>query len=164
MKASIGLAVALLACTPAWAGIDTPPVNYTAGTGISVSAPTISATITPQQMLSAKTISISSTGDKATLTVPAYITKYSVGNVWVTNCSGTPVLAQLALYTGAAQTGTNVVAAATITAATSTSAIVPMTVTGVNTALTSGSLFVNVAVANIAAVTCDVYAVLNNLS
>lgn len=114
--------------------------------------------------LSAKGVTISTTGDQGTITIPGYITKYSVSQMVVTNCSGTPVLAQVALWTGAGGSGTNVSAAATITAASSATAIVNPTITAATTALTSSSLFVRIAVANTAAITCDFYAVVNNLS
>lgn len=116
------------------------------------------------QALSAKAVPINTTGDQATIAVPSYITKYSITSMVVTNCTGTPILAQLALWTGAGGTGTNVSAAATITGASSATAIVNPTVTAANTALTASSLFVRVAVANVAALTCDVYVILNNLS
>lgn len=114
--------------------------------------------------LSAKAVTISATGDQGTITVPAYITKYSVASMVVTNCSGTPLAAQVAMFTGAAGTGTTVVAAGTITGATSSTVMVLPTVTAATTALTSSSLFVRVTVQNVAAITCDFYVIVNNLS
>lgn len=116
------------------------------------------------QALSAKSVTISTTGDQGTIAIPSYITKYNVASFVATNCSATPILAQIAMWTAAGGTGTNVVGAATITAASSTTAIVPLTVTATNTALTSGALFIRIAVANTAAVTCDFFVVINNLS
>lgn len=116
------------------------------------------------QALSAKAVTISTTGDQGTITVPSYITKYSVSTFVVTNCSGTPLAAQVAMYTGAGATGTNVVAAGTITGATSSTVMVLPTVTAATTALTSSSLFVRITVQNVAAITCDFYAIVNNLS
>lgn len=100
----------------------------------------------------------SGTGDKATISIPAAITRYQVLGVSVTNCSVTPILAAFGIWTGAGGTGTNVVAAATITGATSSSVIINSTLAGTvaTTMLTSGSIFVNVTVANAAALTCDV--------
>ena len=114
--------------------------------------------------LSAKGVTISTTGDQGTIAVPSYITKYGVASFVVTNCSGTPLAAQVALFTGAGGTGTTVVAAGTITGATSATAMVTPTVTALTTALTASSLFVRIAVQNVAAITCDFYAVVNNLS
>lgn len=114
--------------------------------------------------LSAKAVTISATGDQGTITVPGYITKYSVTTMVVTNCSGTPLAAQVALWTGAGGTGTNVVAAGTITGATSSTVMVLPTVTAATTALTSSSLFVRITVQNVAAITCDFYVIVNNLS
>jgi hypothetical protein len=98
------------------------------------------------------------TGDKATITIPASITRYQVLGVSITNCSATPVLAALALWTGASGTGTNVVAAATITGATSSSVIINSTLAGsvATTMLTAGTIYINVTVANAAGLTCDI--------
>lgn len=114
--------------------------------------------------LSAKSVTISTTGDQGTITVPSYITKYNVSTFVVTNCSGTPLAAQVAMYTGAGATGINVVAAGTITGATSSTVMLLPTVTAATTALTSPSLFVRITVQNVAAITCDFYAIVNNLS
>jgi hypothetical protein len=127
---------------------------------VSTGSPVSGATIA----LSAKSVTISTTGDQGTISVPNYITKYAVTSFIVTNCSATPILAQVALWTAAGGTGTNVSAAATITGASSATAMVNPTVTAASTALTSSSLFIRIAIANAAAVTCDFYAVLNNLS
>lgn len=148
-----------------------PAVNTNAGCSsgqvignVSSSMGCINALAGATQALSAKIVTISTIGDQGTIVVPSYITKYSVSSFVVTNCTATPILAQVAIWTAAGGTGTNVVGAATITAASSTSAIVPMTVTATNTALSAGTLFVRIAVANVAAITCDFYAVINNLS
>lgn len=100
----------------------------------------------------------SGTGDKATISIPASITRYQVLGVGITNCSVTPILAQVSLWTGAGGTGTNVVAAGTITGATSSSVIINSTLAGTvaTTMLNSNSIFVNVTVANAAGLTCDV--------
>lgn len=100
----------------------------------------------------------SGTGDKATIAIPASITRYQVLGVSITNCSTTPIAASVAMWTGASASGTNVVATATITGATSSSVIINSTLAGTvaTTMLTSSSLFVNVTIANLAALTCDV--------
>lgn len=100
----------------------------------------------------------SGTGDKATIAIPASITRYQVIGVSITNCSVTPILAAFGVWTGANASGTNVVAAATITGATSSSVIINSTLAGTvaTTMLTSSSMFVNVTVANAAALTCDI--------
>ena len=100
----------------------------------------------------------SGTGDKATITIPASITRYQVIGVSVTNCSVTPILAAFGIWTGAGATGTNIVAAATITGATSSTVILNSTLAGsvATTMLTAGSIFINVTVANAAALTCDI--------
>lgn len=118
------------------------------------------------RVLSAKSVNLSATGDQATIAIPPSITKYAVTAVWVTNCSVTPILAQVSMFTGAGGTGTTVVAAGTITGATSAPVILPQSLAGTvsATALTSSSLFVRVSVANVAALTCDVYTVINDLS
>lgn len=106
----------------------------------------------------AKAVNLGATGDQATISVPSSLTRYQITGVSVTNCSTTPVLAQVAVYTGAGATGTNVVGAGTVTGASSAGVILPLTLTGsvATTMLTSASLFVNVPVANVAALTCDV--------
>jgi len=100
----------------------------------------------------------SGTGDKATIAIPATITRYQVVAVGITNCSTTPILAALGLWTGASASGTNIVAAATITGATSSSVIINSTIAGsvATTMLTAATIYINVTVANAAALTCDV--------
>lgn len=84
--------------------------------------------------------------------------KYVIRKVTVTNCSAAPVLAQLALYTGTAASGTNVVAAATLATLTAAATLVDMTVIGVTTTvLTASTLYARNAVVQGTALTCDVY-------
>ncbi len=108
---------------------------------------------------SARTVNLAATGDQATITIPPSVTKYLVTHVILTNASAIPVLAQVAIYTGAAASGTNVVAAATITGATGPTVVLSLTLAGTiaATALTASQLFVNVAVANATALTADIY-------
>lgn len=110
-------------------------------------------------MLSAKSVDFhTATGDVATIAVPAFITKYQVSSIAITNCSATPLAATVGFFTGAGGTGTTLVTAATITGATGTTIIVPMTLAGTvaTTALSGASLFVRLTVANVGALTCDV--------
>ena len=106
------------------------------------------------------------TGDVATIAIPAWVTAYVITNIRVTNCSTTPVLAQVGLYTGAGATGTNLVAAGTITGASAASVVLPMTLAGTvaTTRLTASSIFVRLTVANVAALTCDVNVNIQDLS
>jgi hypothetical protein len=83
--------------------------------------------------------------------------KYIVRKFVVTNCSGTPVLAQVALYTGAGATGTTVVTAAVITSLSGSTKFVDMTITAVADTLSAATLYVRNAVAQGSALTCDVY-------
>src|SRR5882672_5067203 len=116
--------------------------------------------------LTARTVNFAATGDNATITVPAWVTAYVVTNIRVTNCSATPVLAQVGLWTAAGGTGTNLVAAGTVTGATSAAIILPMTLAGTvaTTRLTAASLFVRITVANATALTCDVNVNIQDLS
>lgn len=148
IKALALLAALWLGAAPAYAQV------------VSTGSPVSGATVT----LPVKGVTISTLGDQGTVAIPSYISKYAVSSVVVTNCSGTPILAQVGFWTAAGGTGVNVVAASTITAASSASAMVLPTVTAASTALTAASLFVRIAVANAAAVTCDFYVIVNNLS
>lgn len=131
--------------------------------------PTTQAVNSPVQALgnlTAYAVNLASTGDQATIAMPSWVTAYVITNIRVTNCSVTPVLAQVALWTGAGGTGTNLVAAGTITGATSASVILPLTLAGTvaTTRLTASSLFVRVTVANAVALTCDVNVNIQDLS
>src|ERR1700733_473686 len=113
----------------------------------------------PQSIIQAKAVVLGSgTGDKATISVPTTITRYQIIGISTTNCSVTPILAAFGVWTGAGGTGTSVVAATTITGATGTTVILNSTLAGsvATTMLTAASLFVNVTVANAAALTCDI--------
>jgi hypothetical protein len=94
------------------------------------------------------------TGDVATIAIPSYVTAYQVTAFKVTNCSATPVLASIGLFTGAGGTGTTVVTSATITGATSASVVLSQAIAS-TARLTSSSLFVRLTVANVAVLTCD---------
>lgn len=145
-------AAALLAAGPAWAGTSVSPLP--------------SALAGQARTFSAKTVNMAATGDQATIAIPASITKYQITGVNIANCSATPLLAQPALYTAAAASGTTLVAAAVITGATGTTVMLNSTLAGTValTALTSASIFVNVSVANATALTCDVYVSVRDLT
>lgn len=119
-----------------------------------------------QPTFSARAVNLASTGDQATVAIPVNITKYAITAVWVTNCSATPGLAQLGVWTGASASGTNIVAAATLTGATSTTVIINSTLAGsvATTVLTAPTIYMNVAVANATALTCDVYVTIRDLT
>lgn len=110
-------------------------------------------------LLSAKTIDFhTATGDVATIAVPAFITKYQISSIAITNCSVMPILAAVGFFTGAGGTGTTLVTAGTITGASGATVILPMTLAGTvaTTTFTGSSIFVRLTVANAAALTCDV--------
>lgn len=112
-----------------------------------------------QSVFQAKGVDLhTATGDVGTIAIPSSITRYQVVAVNITNCSVTPVLAAVGLFTGAGATGTTVVAATTITGATGSTIILNSTIAGTvaTTMLTAASIFVNLSVANVAALTCDV--------
>lgn len=159
-------AIALLQ-TPAFAQ-NSPAVNTALGCTVGQLLGNVSGSVGCANAgtiaLSAKTVAINSTGDKATLTVPAGVTKYAVQSVYYTNCSGTPVLAQSSVWTGAAGTGTNIIGVALMTGASAATTIVSPTVLTATTTLTAGTLYVNVGVANAGAVTCDFYVTILNLT
>jgi len=139
------------------------------GSIAQAAGPTTQAVNAPIQSVSnltAYAVNFASTGDQGTIAIPSWVTAYVVTNIRVTNCSATPVLAQVGLWTGAGGTGTNLVAAGTITGATSAAVILPLTLAGsVATArLTASSLFVRVTVANATALTCDVNVNIQDLS
>lgn len=83
--------------------------------------------------------------------------KYIVRKFVVTNCSTTPVLAQLALYTAAAASGTTVVTGAILTALTGTTKFIDMTLALTTDVLTNATLYARNTVAQTSALTCDIY-------
>lgn len=107
------------------------------------------------------------TGDAATISIPASITKYRINGVSVTNCASTPAGSPLVnMWTGAGGTGTQVAAfsSANLTANTTPATITNGTASGVNGALTSSSIIVNVQTAATGAVTCSFYFLLQDLT
>lgn len=159
MRTILAILLALATACPAFAQVAVESVN-----GVAATQSNRALVLSESMVLSSKGITISTTGDQATIALPTGVSKFAITAFIVTNCSGTPLLAQVALYTAAGGTGTNAVAATTITAASSASAMVNATIATPNTALTSSSLFVRIVVANTAAVTCDMYVVVNNLT
>lgn len=116
--------------------------------------------------LSARAVNIATTGDVGLIAFPAGVTKYQILNVFVTNCTVTPVLAQPNVNTAAAGGGTSVVDAGVITGASSSGIILPLTLTTIaqTNAFIATSLTVNMTVANVAAGTCDFYATIKDLT
>jgi hypothetical protein len=132
-------------------------ISCTAGCTVSNGA------ITPTSvLLSTRSVNLNSTGDTS-IAVPLAITKYQVTGVLVTNCSATPTLATLGLYTAASAGGTAVVTAATITAATASTVILSQTIAS-SAAQTASTLYAHVGTANGSALTCDLYVQLLNLT
>lgn len=131
------------------------------------SGPTTQAVNSPAQTLAnltARSVDLhTATGDVATIAIPSYVTAYQVASFKITNCSATPVLASLGLFTGAGATGTTVVTPATITGATAATVVLSQTIAS-SARLTSSSLFVNLSVANVAALTCDIKVNIDDLS
>lgn len=94
----------------------------------------------------------------ADTTVAVKASKYVIRKIVVTNCSTTPVLAQLALYTAAAAGGTNFVAATVLTTLSGTTVFVDLTIINVTTtALTAATLYARNTVVQGSALTCDLY-------
>lgn len=116
--------------------------------------------------LSARSVDISTTGDQGLIGIPAGVTKYQLLNVFITNCSVVPVLAQPNVNTLAAGGGTSLVNAAVITGATSGGIILPSVLTSIaqTNALIASSLYINLTVANAAPGTCDFYATIKDLT
>lgn len=117
-----------------------------------------SATVVAGSGVLAKSLAVNlnAVADTA-LTVTA--AKYIVRKFIVTNCSGTPVLAQVAVYTGASASGTTVVTAAILTTLTGSTKFVDMTLALTTDTLAASTLFVRNAVVQGSALTCDVYVV-----
>ncbi len=128
--------------------------------------PTTSAVNSPAPSLAnltAYAVPINSIADAATIAIPSYVTAYQVTVFKITNCSGTPVLGTVGLYTGAGATGTTVVTPTTITAASSSSVVLSQTIAS-SVRLTAATLYIRVSVANTAAVTCDMKVAIEDLS
>ena len=107
-------------------------------------------------------VNMAAIGDTA-IAVPSYVTSYQVTAVKIYNCSATPILASVGLYTGTAGGGTAIVTAAAITGAASASVVLTSTL-ATTIALSAGTLYVRVAVANAAALTCNVHVDIDDLS
>lgn len=106
-------------------------------------------------MLQADAVPIdAATGDVAVFSVPVELATrgYRVTGFLVYGASGTPVLAQLALRNGPGGTGAALVAASVITALDSALKVLSMTIAD-GGKQTSTSIYLNLAVANIGAVT-----------
>lgn len=128
--------------------------------------PTTQAVNSPAQSLAnltARTVNLGATGDAATIAIPSYVTAYQVSSVKITNCSATPILASVGLFTAASGGGTAIMAAATITGATSASVVLSGTVASA-ARQTAATLYINVAVANAAALTCDIKVNIDDLT
>jgi hypothetical protein len=129
--------------------------------------PTTQAVNSPAQSLgnlTARAVDLhTATGDVATIAIPAYVTAYQVTAFKVTNCSVTPVLATVGLFTAASAGGTTVVTAATITGATSASVVLSGTIAS-TARQTAATLYINLGVANAAALACDVHVAIDDLS
>jgi hypothetical protein len=115
---------------------------------------------------SARGIDCTQVNTDTIINLPATISKYQITAVLITNASTTPVLAQLSAYTAAAAGGTNIVAAAVITALSATTVIQSSTLAAgvVTTAFTANPLYARVTVANVGALTVDVYIIGTDLS
>lgn len=120
------------------------------------------ANVTP----SSRMVNIATTGDVGAIGIPTGITKYQLVAVQVTNCTVTPVLAQMNVNTLAAGAGTSLVDNATLTGAVGAGIILPRTLTTIaqTNALIATTLFVNMGVANADPGTCDVYATIRDLT
>lgn len=103
------------------------------------------------------------TGDVATIAIPSYVTAYQVTAVKVTNCTVTPILGAFGVFTAASAGGTTVVTSATITGATSASVVLSQTIAS-TARLSAATLFINLSVANVAALTCDIKVDIDDLS
>lgn len=133
---------------------------------VRAAGPTVNAVNSPQSALTnltARAVSLGSTGDQGSIAIPSYVTAYQVTKFLVTNCSTTPVLAQVGLFTAASAGGIAVSASAIITGATSISVVLSQTIAS-SARLTASTLFVNVAVANVAALTCDLKVSIEDLT
>ena len=147
-KICAGLAALLLAGSAFAAGPTTQAVNSPASS---------------LGNLTAYTVQINAIADAGTIAIPSYVTAYQVTSFKITNCSGTPVLAQVGLYTGAGATGTTVVTPTTITGATASTVVLSQTIAS-SARLTASTLFIRVSVANAASVTCDMKITIDDFS
>ena len=120
--------------------------------------PAVATTIHPQNVLSnqaqrllayANNIPIGQTGD-ASVTLPVFnTTSYNVQNVLITNANKDVSSGALAIWTGPAGTGTNIVANAALTSNTGATYVTNSTVVAgtKNTNLSNQTLYVNVGTA-----------------
>ena len=105
----------------------------------------------------ATSVNLNSVGDT---TIAIKATKYVVRKITVTNCSATPALAQLAMYTAAGAGGINFVAATVLTTLEAATVLVDLTVINVTaTALSAATLYARNTVVQQSALTCDIYVI-----
>jgi len=133
----------------------------------SAAGPTTTAVNSPAPTLAnltVRTIDLhTATGDVATIAIPSYVTAYQVTAFKLTNCSATPILASVGLFTGASASGTTVVTSATITGATAATVVLSQTIAS-SARLTAATLYINLSVANALALTCDLKVDIDDLS
>ena len=147
-KLYAGLLTALLAFPTLAAGPTTQAVNSPASS---------------LGNLTAYSVQINAIADAATIAIPSYVTAYQVTAFKITNCSGTPILGSVGLYTAASAGGTAVVTPATITGATASSVVLSQTIAS-SARITAATLYIRVAVANAASLTCDMKVAIEDLS
>ena len=113
----------------------------------------------------AKAINLNALGDTE-IALPPGITRYLVNSIRVVGATVTPTAAQVGVYTAASQGGTEISAPQTLTGATSPAQEISLTtVSGITTwAQTAANLFINVSVADGAALTADFYIIIMDLS
>lgn len=129
--------------------------------------PTTQAVNSPQTTLnnlSAYNVDLrTATGDVATIAIPAVVTTYQITAVKVYGCSTTPIAASISIWTGPGGTGTNVVAASTITGATSSNVVLSETL-ATSISLSSATIYIRLGIANVAALTCNVHLDIDDLT
>jgi hypothetical protein len=103
--------------------------------------------------LTAYNVALNALGDPASIAIPSWVTSYQVTALKITNCSATPVLATVGLYSAASGGGTAIVTAATITGATSATIVLSPAIASTGT-FSASTLYIHVTVANAAALTC----------
>ena len=100
-------------------------------------------------------VALGATGDVGTISIPSSITAWNPTAVRVTNCSNGTNSFTITVYTGANQTGTQILSAAAASNAGGAGQVTGLSGTQTTAVATANTAIVHVTIANGSALTCD---------
>ena len=145
------IALLFILSTPCLAGQWTDPLS---------TANQLGAVAANRELFFLKSANMNVTTDQALSTYSTLPVKYTITNIYATNCSGTPTVAVGGFYTAISKGGTAVVAATqAYSTATSATYLLSATLnTGVSaTTFTANPLYFSLTTGQGSAMTCDLY-------